>query len=277
MLKKIDSDTITFGKYKNSKLQVVLKDRPYCKWLVEQEWFKKNYEYLYNRVVEYNPLKFFLKEEKIFFNLIPLEELKIELTDKEKKSYKFYLHIIDELKSNITYDIKAPHNWSKIFEEDTNLKREDFKLFINSYDLPNIVENIKKEGVCISKKRCLKQEKYWEEILKKKYGEDISTQFKYEDYIFDFINIKTNTIFECKLALKDFNEEQYNKYILTLEKYKIIYLIGYDCIIDIDKKTVYTIDLNKYKNIIIMSNSEKFDDLIRDFYLIEIDELIVDS
>ena len=33
--------------------------------------------------------------------------------------------------------------------------------------------------------------------------------------IFDFINIATNTIFECKLNIKDFNDEQFKKYKLT--------------------------------------------------------------
>ena len=58
----LNLDTITFGKYKNGTLQQVLKDRPYCIWLLQQDWFKNNYEYLYNRVNEYNPLFFFLQE-----------------------------------------------------------------------------------------------------------------------------------------------------------------------------------------------------------------------
>ena len=43
-------ETITFGKYKNGTLQDILKDRSYCIWLLQQEWFSTNYEYQYNKV-----------------------------------------------------------------------------------------------------------------------------------------------------------------------------------------------------------------------------------
>jgi len=54
--------------------------------------------------------------------------------------------------------------------------------------------------------------------VKEKYGEEIGTQFKYHNCIFDFINISTNTIYECKLGLKDFNEDQHDKYKLDLSQ-----------------------------------------------------------
>ena len=43
----------------------MLKDRNYCSWLIEQDWFLKNYEYLHNRLKEYCPKKLFVPEIKI--------------------------------------------------------------------------------------------------------------------------------------------------------------------------------------------------------------------
>ena len=40
----------------------------------------------------------------------------------------------------------------------------------------------------------------------------IGTQFKYQKCIFDFICIPKITIYECKLGLKDFNEEQFKTF-----------------------------------------------------------------
>ena len=54
-------------------------------------------------------------------------------------------------------------------------------------------------------------------MLKDKYNEKISMQFKYEKCIFDMININTKTIFECKLGLKDFDDTQYIKYKKALK------------------------------------------------------------
>ena len=109
------------------------------------------------------------------------------------------------------------------------------------------------------------------------YGEDIGTQFKYKNCIFDFIYIKTNTIYECKLSLKDFNEDQHNKYLITLNIYNIIYLIGTDCIIDISNKKLYTNNHDKYYiyilNIPIMKDPSKFDKLIEDIKIEEVTDL----
>ena len=58
---KLSNDTITFGKYKNKTLSDVLKDREYCRWLTQQEWFANNYSYLFNRVNTYEPLTYFIK------------------------------------------------------------------------------------------------------------------------------------------------------------------------------------------------------------------------
>jgi hypothetical protein len=304
---ELNINTITFGKYKNKDIEDVLKDRKYCKWLIEQEWFIKNYEYLYNRLDEYDPKKYFIFENTSenfidryqYFNLIPVEKLKLELNEKEKKCYIFYLSTINDLKEKIIdkmidcdsnpYDIKAPTKWLQKFEKETSLSRDDFKEFINSYELPNItmiIEDIKKQGgieykggksFLIAKKNSENQENFWEQILKEKYGEDIGTQFKYENCIFDFINIPKNIIYECKLGLKDFNEEQYNKYLLTLNKYKIIYLISNDCIINIENNIIYTINDMKYMlyqaNIPILSKSTKFDELIIDYKIIKIENI----
>jgi hypothetical protein len=158
---------------------------------------------------------------------------------------------------------------------------------LSSYDLPNlpyIIEDIKKEGnieykgaksFTIAKNNSIKQEAFWEIVLKEKYGENISTQYKYQQCIFDFLNISTNTIYECKLNLKDFNEEQYKKYLIALKEYKIYYIIGYDCVINIDESKIYTTDKIKYKahQIFIESNSKKskLDEIIKDFEIVEVD------
>ena len=304
---ELDINLITFGKYKNKYLKDILKDRSYCKWLLEQDWFL-NYEYLFNQINNYDPLSFFISDEVSssenfienykFFNLKKIEELEIELSKNEKICYKFYLKTIEELKekiskntSNNPYDIKCPTKWLQNFEKETGIKRDEFKLFINSYDLPNItniIEDIKKEGnieykgaksFLIAKKNSENQEMFWEYILKEKYGDQISSQFKYEQCIFDFINISSNIIYECKLGLKDFNEEQYNKYLLTLNKYKIIYLIERDCIIDVESKIIYTLSSSFQKylfyqiNIHLLSKPSKFDELIVDYDIVEIENL----
>lgn len=305
---ELNMNLITVGKYKDKYLKDMLRDRKYCEWLLNQDWFKESYEYLYNKVKEYDPKIYFYPNEKEikdflndykYFNFKKLDELEIELSENEKKCYEFYLSTIDELKTKIKvriaksdeniYDIKAPSKWLQKFEKETALSRDDFKEFINAYELPNItaiLEDIKTFGGLeykgcqsfkIAKKRSKEQEDYWQEILKEKYKEYISPQFKYDNCIFDFLNIHNNTIYECKLGLKDFNEEQYKKYLVTLDKYNIIYLIGKDCVIDMDLESIYTNDMKKYLlyqcNIPVMENPSKFDEIIFDFDIYEIDDL----
>ena len=275
---ELSANILTFGKYKNKSLDVVLKDRSYCKWFLEQPEFKIKYEYIYNKINEYRPRIYFIPpipseaptfiENYIYFNLTKLEDVSLPLNDEEKKCYEFYILMIEELKNKIItrienneenpYNIKAPTKWLQRFESDTGLQRDTFKTFINSYELPNIpyvIEDIKKQGgivyngansFTIAKERSKSQEKFWEEILKEKYGEDLGVQFQYEKCIFDFINISTNTLFECKLNIKDFDEPQYNKYLLTMGSYKILYLIDRDCVINILEKSLYTTDTVKY-------------------------------
>ena len=150
-------ETITFGKYKNSTLNQILKDRPYCEWLKKQEWFYTNYVYLYNRIKEYNPSDYFIytsddqqvsfMENYRYFRLIPVDKLiGINLSEDEKKCYSFYIKTIEELKNKIInkkstenmYDIKAPVKWLQTFEKETELKRDVFKTFINSYEFYKI-------------------------------------------------------------------------------------------------------------------------------------------
>jgi hypothetical protein len=309
--KELNIYEITVGKYKGKYLKDLLRDRKYCEWLLQQDWFKESYEFLYNKIKEFDPKPYFIKkenkEEEIkdfineykYFNLIPIEHLEIELSNSEKLCYSFYLKTIDDLKNKIEvrktrkdnniYDITAPSKWLQNFEKETLLSRDDFKEFINAYELPNIttiVEEIKKFGGLeykgsqsynIAKKRSSEQELYWEEILKTKYKDELGTQFKYENCIFDFIHIPTNKIFECKLNLKDFDEKQFNKYQLTLDKYNIVFLIGYDCVIDIDMETIYTTNIKDYIlyqcNIPLLKNPSKFDDIIFDYDICEIENI----
>jgi hypothetical protein len=304
----LSQDSITFGKYKGSTLSIILKDRSYCEWLLKQKWFEEQYEYLYNRVNEYDPKTYFLKtvqesehftEHYTYFNLEEVKDVKLPLTQKEENCYEYYLRMIDELRERILtrvekceenpYDIKAPVKWLKAFELEYEENRQDFKDFINSYGLPNIpyiVEDIKKEGGIeykgaqsfnIAKSRSLKQEKYWEDIMKECYGEDVSFQYKYEKCIFDMLIIPTNTIVECKLGLKDFNPSQHRKYKLTLDKFRIVYIIGYDGIIVIERGKIYTNNPDKYKlyqlQIPDMKEPSPFDQIIQEFEIEEVDDL----
>lgn len=305
----LTKESITFGKYKGSTLGYVLKDRGYCEWLLEQAWFQNDYEYLYNRIKEYKPRSYFLKKSKDdkedflanyqYFNLNAVSEIDLPLSDAEKICYSFYLKMIDMLQEKIyermendeenIFDIKAPTKWLQSFEKEYGIPRKELKEFLASYDLPNIpyiIERIKKEGgieykgaqsFIIAKTRSEEQEKWWENILKDKYGEDIGTQFKYQKCIFDFINISTNTIFECKLGLKDFNEEQHIKYKLSLDKYRIVYLIGKDGVIDMERKRVYTTNKDYYNlyldEIVLMKDPSYLDTLIKDFTVVEIDDI----
>lgn len=309
----LQQNTITFGKYKGLSLDRILRDRDYCKWLLTQDWFQSNYEYLYNRVKEYNPSIYFLNPEKgdqnvfidsyVYFNLTPLEELKIELSCSDKICYEYYLRMIRQIRGSIyqrleneednPYDIKAPTGWLKIFEKDCGMPRDDFKEFIDAYDLPNIpyiIERVKKEGGIvykgaqaykIAKARSEDQELFWENKLKEKFGENISTQFKYENCIFDMIHISSNIIFECKLGFKDMNEEQYKKYRKALTKFRVMYIIGKDTLIVLEKGIIYTTNIamcRKYlDNIPIKSKKSKFDEILVDFEVISnenINELI---
>jgi hypothetical protein len=305
----LENDSITFGKYKGMTLSRVLRDRAYCKWLVQQDWFQTNYVFLYNRVLEYDPLSYFIKKTNYdkenfitdyeYFNLIPIDELLIELSPVDSECYKYYIRIITEIRNKIyerieneeenIWDIKAPSNWLKRFEKETGIQRTDFKEFIDSHELlniPYIIERVKKEGGVqyngansfkIAKARSEAQELWWEKILKNRYGEDIGAQFKYDNCIFDFINITTKTIFECKLGLKDFDETQHNKYRAALKEYRIIYLISTDCVINIEQQVVYTSNVEKYKNYLIsiplMKDPNWFYSLIQKFDIVEVNDL----
>ena len=234
-----------------------------------------------------------------YFNLQDIEDVELPLTEKEKNCYEYYLRMVDELRDRILtrvekcldnpYDIKAPVKWLKTFEIEYEETRQDFKDFISAYELPNvtsIVEDIKKEGhiqylgakgFLIAKQKSLAQEAYWEDILKERYGEDLCTQFKYNKCIFDFIVISTNTVLEAKLALKDFNSQQHRKYKLALEKYRIVYLIGYDGVIVTERGKIYTNNPDKYRlyqlQIPDMKDPSPFDQIIQDFEIEEVQDL----
>ena len=266
----LSQDDFTFGKYKGRQLKEVLLDRKYCKWIIEQDWFKVQYEYLYNRIKEYNPTEYFLverdqegkfEERYRYFNLVSPAEVKLEMACEDMKCYEFYYDQVRELKEKIIdreqrgeeniYDIKAPSGWLKMFEKRGG-DRERFKSFLTSYELPNIttiVEDIKKEGdieykgsrsFLIAKERSRQQEEFWEIKLSEILKEDLGVQYKYENCFFDFICIPRNILFECKLGLKDFDSKQYRKYRETLGKYNMVYLIGRETLIDMNGGVIYT-------------------------------------
>lgn len=306
----LSNNSITFGKYKGSSISQVLRDRSYCKWLLDQEWFITRYEYLYNRVKEYDPSIYFLnKNEEMldndfidnykYFNLTLPKDLQIELNIVDKTCYEYYLLMIQEIKNKLLerfedeeekpYNIKAPTKWLKRFERETGIPRESFKDFLSAYELPNIpyiIERVKAEGGIeykgaqsfkIAKARSETQEKWWGEMLKEKYGENLGEQFKYEKCIFDFLNISTKTIFECKLGLKDFNEEQHRKYKISLKEYRIIYLISRDCVIEMEKNCIYTNNPDTYMLYLLqiptMKTPSYLDILIQKFNIVEIENL----
>jgi hypothetical protein len=280
----LSNDSITFGKFKGKTLKDMLRDRQYCAWLIKQPWFQESYEYLYNRVADYNPGSYFLQkvpeESKGFlfvypyFNLRTLMNLEIELDEWERQCYSYYRAMIEQFRQRILkrleddcpnpFNIKAPVRWLQYFEQHSGISRDKFKEFLSAYELPNIpyiIEAIKAEGgieykgaksFIIAKTRSLAQEKWWEERLKTRYGEQLTVQHAYSGCIFDFLCINTQTIFECKLSLKDFSEEQHRKYKLALEKYRIIYLISTDCVIDMEQHKVFTTNPQKYEDYMIL-------------------------
>ena len=294
----LTENLITFGKYRGKNIDDLLKDRNYCSWILQQKWFENSYTSLYNQVKNYNPKVSFLKSlptedaeflnNYIYFNFKKTQDVDLPLNDNEIICFEFYKHVIETLRTKIIerrenleqniYDIKAPSNWLQSFENETKLDRMIIKNFLKTYDLPNIssiVEDIKNEGgikyngrnsFLIAKKKSLDQEAFWGDILKNLYGDKISCQFKYKNCFFDFINISTNTIYECKLGIKDFNEEQYDKYLLVLEKYKIVYLIDTDCVIDLSKNKMFCKDKSKYENkiakIYLKENKNKMDTIL---------------
>jgi len=309
----LSNETITFGKYKGLSLTHVLKDRKYCKWLQEQVWFESGYEYLFNRIKDYKPLSYFIENKASgdadfvntypYFNLRKAANVELPLTGVEKQCYAYYLRMVSDIQNSVLerlendddnpYDIKAPVKWLQRFEKEYGTHRSKFKEFIDSYELPNIpyiIERVKKEGgityngaksYLIAKARSEDQEKWWELILKDTYGEHLGAQFKYENCIFDFINISKNIIFECKLALKDFNEKQHVKYKLALKKYRIVYLISRDCVIDMEKRELYTTEYAAYCNYINeipgMKSPSYLDLIIQGFRIISIPDVNIFS
>lgn len=310
-MSELSQETITFGKYSGMTLERLLRDRSYCGWLQEQDWFKTNYEFLYNRIREYNPGMYFFKNTRTaendddfletyqYFNLVPPIDLGVDLSISDKLCYEFYYNTIESIKQKIydrieaeddnPYDIKAPTGWLKKFESTQKIPREQLKEFLAAYDLiniPYIIERIKAVGGIeykgaktfkIAKERSRDQETWWENVLKTKYGENIGTQFKYGKCIFDFIDITTGTIYECKLGLKDFNEDQHAKYRTVLDKYRIMYLIAKDCVIDLNERVIRTTNPYVYQEYIEkipdLKEPSYLDELIQDFELIKVDTI----
>ena len=216
----LTEETFTFGKYNGFGINKVIRDRKYCNWLLqpEQKWFHEKYEYLYNRIKEYNPQLIFLPKNvnilKIgqainptdfclryeYFNLIEPEKVKNKLQlENDYICYDFYYKIIQhniklkileniEKGVNVPYDIKTPNKWLIKFEQETNFTRDIMKEFLEAYELLNIisiVERIKKEAgivfngaksFIIAKERSIKQEEWWEKLLKQKYDQNIGVQ-----------------------------------------------------------------------------------------------------
>ena len=302
LMSGLDKNLLTFGKYKNSRIQTVLRDRSYCEWFLSQPELANKYEFLYNTIKEYDPKVYFhpaiqsetgdFIKDYLYFNLTQPDNLGVKLGYVDSVCYNFYLSEIKLLKDKIInnslvnqYNIKAPTKWLQKFETETGLKRECFKEFLSAHELPNIpyiIEDIKKQGnivyngarsFIIAKERSMIQESIWRFVLKSKYGEDVSEQFKYKKCIFDFLNISTNTIYECKLTMGDFNRAQHDKYIRTLNEYKLLYLFGIDAVFDIHSKKLYTTDALKYQLAMTSIVDETLREIIKDVVVEEISNI----
>lgn len=303
----IEENTIQFGIYKNKPITCLLKDRQYCRWLLTQDFFK-TYQYQYKIVSDYDPLKFFIDDSLSineclksyrFFKLIVPNLLSIKLSAIETKCYQYYYDIIDAIKTqavkNFENDedkifdkVKTPTKYLKIFEEKYKLNKKNFLDFIVSHDLPNVtkvIEEIKlldnilykgNKSFIIAKQKSVEQEDKWFKILNAKYGDKISSQYKYKKCIFDFINITSNTIYECKLNIKDFKQEQFDKYNCVLKDFDIVYLFNTDCIVVMKDMKIYTTCLEKYlfyqMNIPLSKKVSNFDKNIKDFEIVEMNE-----
>ena len=300
----IEENTIQFGLYKNKPISLLLKDRQYCRWLLTQEFFK-SCQYQYKIVSDYDPLKFFiddslsinecLKSYK-FFKLIHPNSLSIKLTNNETKCYEYYYYIINNIKTKsiqnfenkedqIFDKVKTPTKYLKIFEEKYKINKKNFLEFIVSHDLPNVtkvIEEIKlldnilyngNKSFIIAKQKSVEQEDHWFKLLNAKYNDKISSQYKFNRCVFDFINITSNTIYECKLNMKDFKEDQFDKYNSILKDFDIVYLFNTDCIVVMKDKKIYTTCLEKYlfyqMNIPLSKKISNFDNLIKDYEIIE--------
>lgn len=192
----------------------------------------------------------------------------IDLTPAELYCYTAYRNCIQTLVVDKMYDaieneednvyaIRAPSRWLMEFEKQYGIPRTDMKEFLCAHDLPNIpyiVRDVKRQGGItydgsesynIGKARSARQETFWENALKELYGEHICVQYQYKDCFFDMLNIASSTVFECKLAFKDFHSAQYAKYVEYMDTFRIIYLFGNDTILDIHDKTVYTLSPEK--------------------------------
>ena len=290
-MKALTEDSITFGRYKGKTVNDMLRDREYCTWFLKQEEFRERYEYIYNRVKIHKPRSLFLPEIKqetktdtvenfiasfYIFNLPAVN--KVELSkDTDRTCYSFYLTVIEDIKQRLLncpyknfFEIKAPNNWLKKFENEHKLDRIVFKDFLTAHELPNIPSVIEEMKACgglvykgaksflIAKERSLKQERYWSDLLKEKYGDKITLQHKIDECIYDALDIPNNILYECKLNLKDFNEKQHEKYKKAREKYRFVYLIDFDCIIDITNSVIYTDNTEKYQDQIIKGKTGNF-------------------
>ena len=305
----IRSDSITFGKYKGLSLTEMLRDRGYCEWFVGQPELCAKYEYISNRIREHLATTPFLSAPlttlsagmdpgdfiKVYpyFNLVVPEKLTVVLSDRDMACYRFYLKVLSELKEQVQknflepYNIKAPKAWLQRFETDTGFSRDVLKEFLTAHGLPNItsvIEEIKKQGGIeykgarafkIAKANSEVQEKFWEEILKEFFGEGITVQHKFENCLFDFLYPDARILYECKLGLKDFDLDQFRKYNLALENsFKIVYLISTDCIVDLDKKKIYTVNPASYRNYFFkLKKPTKLDEVIQNFDIVQIKDV----
>jgi len=144
--------------------------------------------------------------------------------------------------------ISLPTSYTKPFG------KKKFRKCMLKYDLENptlICQNIRNmlgvpTSVCDNFKKAKENsqthENYWHEYLKYKHS-DIIPQYCYKDCRLDFISKTDKTIYECKLSIIYYNDNQHEKYKKRFPNYKIKYLFGSNCMYRVlDNKKIFYID-----------------------------------
>ena len=82
------------------------------------------------------------------------------------------------------------------------------------------------------------------------------------------------TLLESCLELGYVNEEQFKKYKVATDFFNIVYLIGQESVIRLDRQKVYTTDIDKYIQYLEnIKKTSKFVDIIRSFTIESIEYL----
>ena len=96
-----NDDIVTFGKYKNQPIEVLLNDEPYAKWASEQD-FIRNEKYIWI----YNAIKNIIKSE----DTLEHNKMQIKFLNEEYRIRVAFLVYGQDLMNNCIIDIKNDFN-----------------------------------------------------------------------------------------------------------------------------------------------------------------------